>query len=211
MSSKAEEFDRQAREVFAPAYPAIAAQFLEESGVYKGVCLDLGCGSGYLGLAFAEQSLLDIYLMDNDPEMLAIAKRNVVNRHLEKRVKLMQADVHRIPLESNSVQLVVSRGSMFFWQDQVLAFNEIYRVLAPGGKAFIGGGFGSPEIKRQIDQEMQRRSPDWLEHLRSKIGPDAPGRYRAILSKTDIVDYDIDYGAVGLWVVFGKKEFLGFI
>lgn len=43
------EFDRIARGVFAPVYPVIAAQILDRTGIRKGVCLDIGCGGGYLG------------------------------------------------------------------------------------------------------------------------------------------------------------------
>jgi hypothetical protein len=38
--------------------------------------------------------------------------------------------------------LVVSRGSLWFWDDQVKGPQEIYRVLKPGGVAFVGGGLG---------------------------------------------------------------------
>jgi hypothetical protein len=44
------KFDRIARDVFAPVYPAIAEQIIVRTGVVRGVCLDIGCGGGYLGL-----------------------------------------------------------------------------------------------------------------------------------------------------------------
>ena len=54
----------------------------------------------------------------------------------------MAADVHALPFRDNSFDLVISRGSIFFWRDQSTALREIVRVLKPGGYAFIGGGYG---------------------------------------------------------------------
>lgn len=204
MSSEAEKFDRMVQEVFAPVFPVIARDFLKKSGITEGTCLDIGCGTGYMGLAMAEASDLEVTLLDCDPEMLGIARRNCSQRQLDNQVKLMEADVHDIPFEDESIQLVVSRGSVFFWQDQPKAFREIYRILAPGGTAFIGGGFGTPELKGQIDDEMQKINPDWLEHLRGRIGPEAPAIFHAVLTESGIPRFEIDHGPVGMWVVIRK-------
>ncbi len=155
MNINAEKFDQIAREVFAPAYPVIAGQILNKSQISKGLCIDLGCGGGYLGLAVAQESDLNVYLMDINQEMLKFAQQNVVERKFESRVKLLSGDVHDIPLETGSIHLAVSRGSMFFWGNKPKAFQEIYRILAPGGMAFIGGGFGTLEIRQQIEREIR--------------------------------------------------------
>ena len=145
-NNKAENFDRMVQEVFAPVFPVIARDFLKKSGITAGTCLDIGCGTGYMGLALAEASDLEVTLLDCDQEMLGIAKRNFTKRQLNNKIKFIEADVHEIPCEDESIQLVVSRGSVFFWQDQPQAFREIYRVLAPGGMAFVGGGFSKASI-----------------------------------------------------------------
>jgi hypothetical protein len=49
MEIDAQKFDRIARGVFAPVYPVIAGQIIARTGVTRGVCLDIGCGGGYLG------------------------------------------------------------------------------------------------------------------------------------------------------------------
>ncbi|MDD3306335.1 MAG: class I SAM-dependent methyltransferase [Acetobacterium sp.] len=204
MSSKAENFDRMVQEVFAPVFPVIARDFLKKSGITAGTCLDIGCGTGYMGLAMAEASDLEVTMLDCDPEMLGIAQLNCRQRQLDNQVKLLEADVHEIPFEDESVQLVVSRGSVFFWQDQAKAFREIYRVLAPGGTAFVGGGFGTPELKAQIDAEMLKRNPNWLDDLQQRIGPQAPIAFHEILTKSDIPRFEIDYTQIGIWVIIQK-------
>lgn len=204
MSNKAREFDKIAQEIFAPIYPAIAKQALDKAQIKEGICLDIGCGGGYLGLAIAEISDLNIYSMDNKPEAIEVLQENILKKQFEIRVKPLIGDVHNIPLETNSVQLAISRGSMFFWEEQVQALNEIYRVLAPGGFAYIGGGFGTPQIKEKIDEKMLQINPNWLEFTNKNIGPDEPAKWHNILSKTNIPEFNIEHNPVEMWIVFRK-------
>lgn len=204
MPSKAEEFDLLVREVFAPCYPVVASQILEKTGVSEGLCLDLGCGTGYLGLAVAEATNMEVCLLDTDPEMLSICQRNIIARQAGERVLTKAGDVHQIPFTDQSVQLVVSRGSVFFWEDPVQAFREIYRVLAPRGMACIGGGFGTVEIKQQIDRQMEKRNPGWHEHLHGRIGPGCTDKYPPLLAASGIDHFEIDHGPTGLWILFGR-------
>ncbi|MBC7343666.1 MAG: methyltransferase domain-containing protein, partial [Clostridia bacterium] len=41
------------------------------------------------------------------------------------------------------------QGFGVFWENLEKAFKEIHRVLAPGGIAYIGGGFGTSELKKE--------------------------------------------------------------
>ena len=203
MSMDAESFDRIAREVFAPAYPLIARQIRERTGINEGVCVDVGCGGGYLGLALAQITRLQVYLLDISPEMVKISQENLKAWNLASRVKAIQGDVHALPFPDSSINLVVSRGSMFFWEDLARAYGEIHRVLVPGGMAYIGGGFGSRELKEKIWQEMIRRNPDWpccvkkrwerLEEFREKLG------------EAGIRDYEILQEEAGLWILIKKR------
>ncbi|NLV17082.1 MAG: SAM-dependent methyltransferase, partial [Syntrophomonadaceae bacterium] len=72
MEINAVEFDQVAREIFAPVYPVLAEQIIEQSGISKGCCLDLGCGGGYLGLALARISELETILFDESQDMLKL-------------------------------------------------------------------------------------------------------------------------------------------
>jgi ubiquinone/menaquinone biosynthesis C-methylase UbiE len=201
----ATEFAKTASEIYAPAYPENAKQILAYAGITKGSCIELGCGPGFLGLALAQMSELNICLIDKDPEMLEIAQQNIIDRGFESRVSKLLADVTHLPVADNSVQLVVSRGSMFYWDEPVKVFNEIHRILAPGGKAFIGAGFGNAEIKRQISEAMDQKEPGWSEAVFQRIGPGAPEKWRKVLTQTDIPLYYIDHlPEVEMWIKFSK-------
>lgn len=197
-------FDKVAREVFAPVYIALARQIKEATGITKGHCLDVGSGGGYLGIALAKITDLDITLLDQSQEMQGIAWQNIIEANLEKRLRTLLADVHNIPLDDCSVNLVISRGSVFFWEDQAKAFQEIYRVLAPGGVTFIGGGFGSVELKKKIDEEMVARQQDWLDVTRKRLSANTMAKFHAALDKAGL-PYEIRQVEAGFGIMIRRN------
>lgn len=207
MQIDAKKFDTMAREIFAPAYPLIASQAVERTGIREGVCLDIGCGGGYLGLELARTTGLFVRFYDQSREMLDIVQGNIASRGLEERTDILSGSAESIPLPDGSVNLAVSRGSVFFW-DRVKAFREINRVLAPGGMSYIGGGFGSAEVKAEIDRKMEGRShdcPPWREWVAKRLSPDAPAEFEKELRSAGIEDFEIDRSDdKGLWIIIRK-------
>lgn len=204
MQIDAKKFDTIARNVFAPVYPLLASQMLERSGLSNGVCLDLGSGGGYLGLALAKNSGFSVYLLDESADMKAIAERNIAEQQLGNRVTALCGDVHNIPLRSGSVDLVVSRGSIYFWEDLARVLLEIWRVLAPDGQVCIGGGFGSQELKDEIITRMRQKEPDWQPKCRSFND----SVYLIAIAKAGIAGAEIIKDGSGTWVTFQKPHCL---
>jgi ubiquinone/menaquinone biosynthesis C-methylase UbiE len=149
-STDPEEYDKISKLAFAPIYPYLARCIKEKFGISKGVCVDVGSGPGSLAIALARITRLHVYSLDIKEGMTQVALRNIAKAGLASRVTAVTADVCRMPFDDGSVDLVVSRGSLPFWEDRGGAFREIYRVLKPGGTAYVGGGFGSPEIKSRV-------------------------------------------------------------
>jgi ubiquinone/menaquinone biosynthesis C-methylase UbiE len=199
-------YDENARGVDAPMYDYYARKIKEKTGVTKGVCLDVGSGGGYMGLSLAKITDLDFIFLDISADALEKAKLHIVEDGMQKRAKTLLADVHSIPLADGSVNLVISRGSIPFWKDPAVALKEIYRVLAPGGMAYVGGGRGTPEIRAQIEskrKELGMKSPD-----RPKMdkGPgNVPSRdYDEILKNTGITKSSLNKGDDGMWIQLWK-------
>jgi len=192
------EFDRIARHIFAPIYPVIAGQITERTGVASGICLDLGSGGGYLGLALAASTDLNLVLLDSSAEMVRIAHENIAAAEMEKRMSAIHGDVHRIPLRAASVDLVVSRGSVFFWEDKAAAFSEIRRVLRPGGRVYIGGGMGTPALMEEITARMKAINRE----LRHGPGDSRSSEedYRGILRNAGFVRYEVRRDETGFWI-----------
>ena len=194
------EFDQIAREVFAPVYPVIADQIKNKTCITKGICLDIGGGSGYLGIALAKVTELHVYLFDKSPEMLEIAARTIAASGLDSKIQTLPGDVRNIPFDDQSIDLVVSRGSIFFWENRPKAFKEIYRVLSPGGCAYIGGGFGTPELQKQITEKMLKNNKDWLEMVKRNTGKHNEETFKEELCSAGIPRFEIIRNEKGLWI-----------
>lgn len=210
MDINAAKFDSIARTVFAPVYPVIAAQIIAHTGITGGVCLDIGCGSGYLGAALAKTTGLFVYFLDVSSEMLAVVRRTITENGLENRADILQGDVSAIALPDDSVDLAVSRGSIFFWKDLVAAFREIDRVLAPGGQAYIGGGFGTKELKEGIERKMALKQEEGDENFRKRVtknlGDGTRERFSSAVTAAGITSCTILQNEdIGLWLVMQKQ------
>ncbi|MDD4072352.1 MAG: class I SAM-dependent methyltransferase [Desulfobacterales bacterium] len=208
MEIDVKEFDHIAQTIFAPVYPLIASQIIAHTGVTRGVCLDIGCGGGYLGTALARSTELFVHFFDQSEEMLAIVRRTIAENGLQTRTHTLRGDVMAIGLPDGSVDLAVSRGSVFFWEDLPRAFREIYRVLAPNGWAYIGGGFGSRELKESIKREMASRDQGG-DRFRNKVGRNLSPQNRALfetaLQTAGIDSFTIVHNdEVGLWLAIRK-------
>jgi SAM-dependent methyltransferase len=209
--TRVSRYDETARGVNAPIYIYYAEQIKEKTAINKGVCVDVGSGGGYLGLALAKISDLDFIFLDISPQALEKAKEHIVEDGLQPRARTLVADVHNIPLEDGSVDLVISRGSLPFWKDPVKAFKEIDRILAPGGQAYVGGGRGTPEIREQIAarrKALGQTLPDW-EKRKDGLPPGAPRRmmdrdFNEIMKQTGIARFAVNKGDDGLWIRIWK-------
>ncbi len=206
MGNKALEFDEIANNVFAPIYPVIAKQIIESTGITRGKCLDLGSGGGHLGIALAQTTSLQVTLFDFSFDAIQLAEERIKALGLTDRVVSCRGDVQRMPFDDGSFQLIVSRGSVWFWEDHRKAFGEIRRVLEPGGKAYIGGGFGTEALRRDIVKTMSGREPDWENRVKGYRG-----RHTGESMVATLTDLGIERNGIkvidnesGLWILFEK-------
>ena len=193
-----------ARTIFFPVYPVIAHQILERADIDDGICLDVGCGSGHLAVALATLSNLRVFALDSTEPVRSIADATIRKYHLEQRVRTMPGTVNVLPFGSASMNLVVSRGSFFFWESLSRGFSECLRVLKPGGMAYIGDGFGNARIGREIMERMRDREPGWQSEQRDRYMRCNPHIIRSALAAAGIFEYDLIDDESGFWIVFWK-------
>lgn len=100
--------------------------------------VDLGSGGG-----------LDVFLaaekvgatgraigIDMTSDMIELASRNAKKTDLNN-VEFHLAQIDAMPLETNSVDCIISNCVINLIEDKLAAFAEIYRVLKPGGRLAI--------------------------------------------------------------------------
>jgi len=194
-----------AKTVFSPIYPVIAKNAMAVTGVCQGKCLDLGSGPGMLAMAMAKEAhLMEVIAFDFSEDSRQIAMDNIAQAHLTHRIVTMSGDVHAMPFEDNQMDIIVSRGSMFFWKDLKDAFGEIYRVLSPGGATYIGGGFGSRELKEQVIRDMAKLDPTWDCYAKKKTGDDSIKRFQEMFLELNCSTYQLIDDETGFWIVLSK-------
>ncbi|MBA2868396.1 class I SAM-dependent methyltransferase [Methanococcus maripaludis] len=202
----AKNMDEISKTLFAPIYPIIAENIINRFGITAGTCVDIGSGPGALSIALAKQSDFSILALDFSKHMNEITLKNIADANLNDRIQIVQGDVHNIPIDDNYADLIVSRGSVFFWEDIATAFREIYRILKSGGKTYIGGGFGNKELRDSISAEMIRKNPDWKEFNRKNISQANVERFQNVLDKIGIASYEIILEDEGFWIIISKTD-----
>lgn len=166
----------------APVYPALAKQIVEDYGIRKGVCVDVGSGCGTLAIELAKVTELTLYALDIDPVPGRLCGILVDEAGLAGRVRPVEGDAQDLPFRDSFADLVVSRGSIFFWPDQLAGVKEAYRILKPGGVAYLGGGFSrllDPKVRGEI-VEWRKQTMEGLQQGGWRpLDPDLVGKAKA--------------------------------
>lgn len=205
MTMDIEHYDEQSRTVKQPLYEYYAQKIKLFTHCFEGKCLDVGSCGGYLGLELAKITALHVTFFDLSEEALHKAIVHLKEDGLEGRGCTLVGDVHAIPLADETMDLVISRGSIPFWEDPAVALKEIYRVLKKGGTTFVGGGKGTPAIKEQIIQNMIDRNQEVDLEAMNKLHGDGMKRdYDSLLHSVGIVNYTIHRAQDGIWIQMWK-------
>ena len=97
--------------------------------------LDVGCGNGWLCRVIAERIPEGrVVGMDVSDEMVRRARQASVEL---AHVMFVVGKVEEISWEDNFFTRVVSVESAYYWPDPLRGFREIFRVLRPGGSAWV--------------------------------------------------------------------------
>ena len=191
-------------------FPTVAEDVLQYCRPKPGLWVDLGCGTGGLGLTLARMSQSTILLIDPDADALGRAVEQAEADGMAERVVPVVACAERIPLPDRSVDVVVSRGSIFFWNDPPQGLREVYRILRRGARALIGGGLGSSYPRWAREEFYRRRNADvqagGAEAVRKWEGPRRSEWMEAQARSAGLYDALIEPTPPHLWMLFEKDE-----
>ncbi len=106
---------------------AIRAKEMDPSSV-----LEVACGTGVVTRSLAK-------ILPDSCEIIASDLNKAMIKHAEmlgvaRKIKWAQADAMALPFENDVFDLVLCQFSVMFFPDRVKAYEEIRRVLKPGGK-----------------------------------------------------------------------------
>jgi tRNA (uracil-5-)-methyltransferase TRM9 len=132
-------FDRIAPSWYNYRHYTIFRQELEELAAcwQKGKLVNLGCGHGADFLPFAKSDF-ELYGVDYSGEMLRLAAQYALKFKFD--VNLFCADVSCLPFADNEFDYAISVATyhhLTTLEARKQAFTELYRILKPGGEAFV--------------------------------------------------------------------------
>jgi SAM-dependent methyltransferase len=122
------------------------------------VVLDLGCGAGTDLLIAAQMTGPSgrVIGVDMTPGMLDRARASATEMGLGN-VDLHESLIESLPLEDASVDVVISNGVIDLVADKDAVFDEIDRVLRPGGRLQVA----DVVIHEEVSEDARKRIDLW--------------------------------------------------
>jgi arsenite methyltransferase len=101
--------------------------------------LDIGCGAGMDLLLAARRVRPSGHAVgiDMTPSMLELARRAALKAGLWENVEVRRGLAEELPVETESVDVVISNGVLHLLPDKDRALREASRVLRPGGRLYL--------------------------------------------------------------------------
>jgi arsenite methyltransferase len=122
------------------------------------VVLDLGCGAG-MDLLIAAQMTGGggrVIGIDMTTSMLTRARQSAAELGLAN-VELHESLIEELPLEDASIDVVISNGVIDLVPDKDAVFDEIDRVLKPGGRLQVADVI----IHHEVSEDARKRIDLW--------------------------------------------------
>ena len=134
--------------------------------------LDVGTGPGFVAIEIAR--LLPpgsrVTGLDLSAAMLDSAGKNAAQAGLSEMMDWKEGDAARMPFPDNSFDLITSSGSLHHWENPPAVFDEMARVLRPGGALVV-------RDSRRL-QPARRLQPNGSTLLARLIGWTLPADFR---------------------------------
>jgi len=143
-------------------YPdRLIARIAERSGLKAGDhVLDLGCGPGQLGIAFARLEDAAVTAMDPEPEMLAEVEAGANKAGVD--ITIRQGSSYDLGPDIGKLHLCVM-GRSFHWMDRPATLEALDRLIEPGGGVVLFHDrsiLAEPNWRDILEPLMETYSPE---------------------------------------------------
>jgi arsenite methyltransferase len=132
---------------------------IDRAGLRSGESvLDLGSGPGLDALLAAERVGPEgrVIGVDMTPEMIAKARENAEKRSAGN-VEFRLGEIEHLPVESGSVDVVISNCVINLSPDKEAVYRDIFRVLKPGGRVCISDVL----LQQDVPDELKADPAAW--------------------------------------------------
>lgn len=158
-------YQRAAQLAIDSYYAPLAQEIVAELG--SGRILDVGTGPGYLPMEIAKRApSITVVGIDATSKMIEMAYRKAREQGLPGRLSFLVGNAYSLMFEEHSFDMVISTGVLHAWKEPAAALGECYRVLKPGGVAWI---LDPAQILTGRNFPLWRRSLKWWEKVLYKV------------------------------------------
>jgi len=122
------------------------------------VVLDLGSGAGFDAVLAAQQVGPEgrVIGIDMTPAMLEKARTGAALLGLDN-IEFRQGYIEQLPVEDESVDVIISNGVINLAPDKEAVFSEAYRVIKPGGRL----QFADIIVQREVPESARNDIDLW--------------------------------------------------
>ena len=119
------------------------------------VVLDLGSGAGLDAFMAAEKvgQTGRVIGVDMTQEMVEKAKQNAIKLGV-KNVDFRLGDIEALPVEDNSVDVIISNCVINLAPDKARVFNEAFRTLRSGGRLLVSDMVIVKELPEEVKESI---------------------------------------------------------
>jgi len=120
------------------------------------IVLDLGSGAGFDCFLAANKvgEKGQVIGIDMTPEMIEKSRENA-EKNGYQNVEFRQGEIENLPIESNSVDVVISNCVINLSPDKKQVFNEVFRVLKSGGRLVVSDIVLLKELPEYIKNSVE--------------------------------------------------------
>ncbi|MCK4907043.1 MAG: methyltransferase domain-containing protein [Spirochaetes bacterium] len=134
------------------------------------ICLDLGSGRGNDVIRMAESAGKDgfAYGIDISDGMLEKARKNAEKLDV-KNVSFIKYTLESLPLESGSIDLVISNCTLNHSSDKQSVWNEIFRVLKNDGRFVVSDIYSMDTVPEKYANDSETIVECWAGSVTKEV------------------------------------------